>query len=30
VLFGCVVGIASAWVLSKVWPLREAPAAGKR
>jgi len=23
VLFGCVVGIASAWVLSKLWPLRE-------
>jgi uncharacterized membrane protein YccC len=27
VLFGCVVGIAVAWALSKVWPLRE-PAAG--
>jgi uncharacterized membrane protein YccC len=27
VLFGCVVGIVSAWLLSKVWPLREeAPA----
>ena len=26
VLFGCVVGIASAWLLSKFWPLRgEAP-----
>lgn len=26
VLFGCVVGIASAWLLSKLWPLRaEAP-----
>jgi uncharacterized membrane protein YccC len=24
VLFGCVVGIVVAWVLSKVWPLREA------
>jgi uncharacterized membrane protein YccC len=23
VLFGCVVGIAVAWMLSKVWPLRE-------
>ena len=23
VLFGCVVGIASAWLLSKLWPLRE-------
>lgn len=23
VLFGCVVGIAVAWALSKVWPLRE-------
>jgi uncharacterized membrane protein YccC len=23
VLFGCVVGIAVAWVLSKVWPLSE-------
>jgi uncharacterized membrane protein YccC len=23
VLFGCVVGIAVAWVLSKIWPLRE-------
>ena len=26
VLFGCVVGIAVAWVLSKVWPLPEAGA----
>jgi uncharacterized membrane protein YccC len=25
VLFGCVVGIAVAWLLSKVWPLRETP-----
>ena len=25
VLFGCVVGIVVAWVLSKVWPLRETP-----
>lgn len=24
VLFGCVVGIAVAWLLSKVWPLPEA------
>jgi len=23
VLFGCVVGIAVAWLLSKIWPLRE-------
>ena len=23
VLFGCVVGIAVAWALSKVWPLPE-------
>jgi uncharacterized membrane protein YccC len=23
VLFGCVVGIVSAWLLSKLWPLRE-------
>ena len=29
VLFGCVVGIVSAWLLSKLWPLREAPAVGK-
>jgi len=29
VLFGCLVGIASAWVLSKLWPLREAPSVGK-
>ncbi len=29
VLLGCVVGIASAWLLSKLWPLREAPSAGK-
>ena len=26
VLFGCVVGIAVAWALSKIWPLREAAA----
>ncbi|HMN76126.1 MAG TPA: FUSC family protein [Burkholderiaceae bacterium] len=24
VLFGCVVGIASAWLLARLWPLREA------
>jgi uncharacterized membrane protein YccC len=29
VLLGCVVGIASAWLLSKLWPLREAPSGGK-
>ena len=29
VLLGCVVGIASAWLLSKLWPMHEAPAAGK-
>ena len=28
VLFGCVVGIAVAWLLSKVWPLHEAGGAG--
>jgi uncharacterized membrane protein YccC len=28
VLFGCVVGIAVAWALSKVWPLREPPSTG--
>jgi uncharacterized membrane protein YccC len=28
VLLGCLVGIASAWLLSKLWPLRAAPAAG--
>jgi uncharacterized membrane protein YccC len=27
VLFGCVVGIAVAWLLSKIWPLRESGAA---
>lgn len=27
VLFGCVVGIVVAWVLSRVWPLPEKPAA---
>lgn len=26
VLFGCVVGIAVSWILSKVWPLPEARA----
>jgi uncharacterized membrane protein YccC len=26
VLFGCVVGIAVAWILSKVWPLPDAGA----
>jgi uncharacterized membrane protein YccC len=30
VLFGCVVGIAVAWLLSKVWPLRETPGAEKK
>lgn len=30
VVFGCVVGIASAWLLSKVWPLREEAAAVKK
>ena len=25
VLFGCVVGIAVAWLMSKLWPLRETP-----
>lgn len=31
VLFGCVVGIAVAWVLSRVWPLLEnASATGKQ
>jgi uncharacterized membrane protein YccC len=25
VLFGCVVGIAAAWLMSKVWPLPDAP-----
>jgi uncharacterized membrane protein YccC len=29
VLFGCVVGIVSAWLLSKLWPLREAAAGAK-
>jgi uncharacterized membrane protein YccC len=29
VLFGCVVGIVSAWLLSKLWPLREESAAKK-
>lgn len=29
VLFGCLVGIASAWLLSRLWPLREAARAGK-
>lgn len=29
VLFGCVVGIVSAWLLSKLWPLREEPSAKK-
>jgi len=29
VLFGCVVGIVSAWLLSKLWPLREVPSGGK-
>ena len=28
VLFGCVIGIVSAWLLSKVWPLRGAASAG--
>jgi hypothetical protein len=28
VLPGCRVGIASAWLLSKLWPLREARSAG--
>jgi uncharacterized membrane protein YccC len=27
VLFGCIVGIAVAWVLSKVWPLRSSATA---
>ena len=27
VLFGCIVGIAVAWILSKVWPLPEARSA---
>lgn len=27
VLFGCVVGIAVAWLMSKLWPLRPAPPA---
>ena len=27
VLFGCLVGIATAWLLSKLWPLRETHAA---
>lgn len=29
VLFGCVVGIVSAWLLSKVWPLHEEATANK-
>jgi uncharacterized membrane protein YccC len=29
VLLGCLVGIASAWLLSKVWPPREAPSGDK-
>ena len=29
VLLGCVVGIASAWLLSTLWPLREPPSGGK-
>lgn len=29
VLFGCVVGIVSAWLLSKLWPLHEEPSAKK-
>ena len=29
VLFGCVVGIVSAWLLSKVWPLYEEATANK-
>jgi hypothetical protein len=28
VMFGCIVGIVVAWLLSKVWPLREAALAG--
>ncbi len=29
VLFGCVVGIVSAWLMSRLWPLREATESGK-
>jgi uncharacterized membrane protein YccC len=29
VVLGCLVGIASAWLLSKLWPLREASSDGK-
>lgn len=29
VLFGCLVGIASAWLLSRLWPLREAALGAK-
>lgn len=29
VIFGCLVGIASAWLLSKLWPLHEASPAEK-
>jgi uncharacterized membrane protein YccC len=29
VLFGCVVGIAVGWTLSKLWPLHEEPPARK-
>ena len=30
VLFGCVVGIAVGWCLSKLWPLREEPPADRK
>ena len=30
VLFGCLVGIACAWLMSRLWPLHEAQSGGKR